>query len=180
MIEALALETMGMVFQKDPALLDSVIKSVDGKELKVAKNGCTLISLYNLLRLYGYQKNFEECGAELANGGCFDSDGQINWLSLNKLDLNLKFVWMQDNEIPNCERVNISRLRECRLYSKNPAILKLQSLYGADRRHFMIFIELLDEKLICLESSGKSGKIEIRSIPFNEVLGVRYLRKIDL
>lgn len=179
MIEMQTLEskTAGLVFQKDPALEGSTIKSKDGKEIVVAKDGCALISLYNALKLCGYEKNFEEYGQELAAGECFDDNGQINWLNLNKLNLNLKFIWMQDNEIANCQRIDIDRLKQCGLESENIAIIKVQSLYGVDRRHFMVFIELVDGNVICLESSGKSAKIEMRSIPQNEILGVRYLKR---
>lgn len=177
MVETIIPEIKELVFQKDPLFLYSTIPTVDGGELNISKDGCTLISLYNALRLCGYENDFDAYCVELANGGCFDSNGQINWLSLNKLQLNLRFVWMQDNEIPNCERVNIDRLKEYELFSEGIAILKVQSLYGQDRRHFMVFIELVDEKVICLESSGISGKAEIRSILPSEVLGVRYLKK---
>ncbi len=171
------LEAAGLVFQTDSAVADSVIRSRNGIELGVANDGCTLISLYNALRLCGYTKSFEEYGEALADGECFDSSGQINWLNLNKLELNLQFIWMQDNEIPNCEKVNIERLKGCGLDSDNFAILKVQSLNGVDRRHFMLFIEFTNESAICLESSGKSGKVEIRTIPQEEILGIRYLKR---
>lgn len=176
-LKTLALENKGFVFQKDPNLEGSTIKSKDGREIMVAKDGCALISPYNALKLCGYQKSFEEYGQELASGECFDENGQINWINLNKLSLNLRFVWMQDNEITNCEKVSVDRLKQCGLESENIAIIKVQSLYGVDRRHFMVFIELVDGNVICLESSGKSANIEVRSIPSEEILGVRYLKR---
>lgn len=168
------LETINLEFLKNPTLSNTILEYSDGKELRVAKDGCVLISLYNALRLCGYTKDFKEYCTELDNGECFDSKGQINWLNLNKLQLNLQFIWMQDNEIPNCEKVNLNRLKECELNSENIAIVKVQSLTGADRRHFMVLIEFVGKTATCLEIVGK---IEMRSIPQDEILGVRYLKK---
>lgn len=170
------INTNELVCQKDPALSNITFKSKIGLEIEVSKDGCALISLYNALKISGYTKNFEEYGVELANGDCFDSNGQINWLNLNKLQLNLQFIWMQDMEIPNCERINIQRLQNCSLDSENIAIVKIQSLYGIDRRHFMVLIKVINNNAICIESSDISGNIKKRSIPVEEILGVRYLR----
>ena len=177
MIEVFNFSINELVFQKDPALKGSFAEFGDGRKLDLVKDGCAFISLYNVLRLCGYTKNFQEYSTELVNGGCINDVGEINWPSLNKLNLKLKFIWMQDNEIPNCEKVNINRVKECELNSENIAILKVQSMTSAERKHFMIFIELVDEQFICLESSGKSGKIEQRNILPDEILGVRYLKK---
>lgn len=176
-ISALELESKGLILQKDTSLLSFVITLAGGKEIQVMKDGCTLISLYNALRLCGYSRNFKEYCSELVNGECIDTNGHVYWLNLNKLNLNLYFVWMQDSEILNCEAVNIDRLKKCNPQSGNVAIVKVQSLYGIERRHFMVFLEFVDGNAICLESYGANGKIEMRSIPYTEVLGVRYFRR---
>ena len=178
MIEIPSSITKELVTQSRQELKDFALKIEGGKELRVDKDGCALISLFNAFKLCGYKKNFEDFTTKLDGGACFDNEGQINWLGLNKLELDLKFVWMQDNEIPNCEKVNIDRLRACGLNSGNIAILKVQSLYGPERRHFMIFVKLTNEEVICSEASGKSGEIEMRSMSINEILGVRYLKKV--
>lgn len=167
----------GLVFQRDPAFSNLVIRLTNDKEILVAKDGCILISLFNALRLSGYKNDFYKYNTELVNGKCLSDEGQINWLKFNELKLNLHFNWMQDNEIQNCERVDINRVKKSGLDSDTIALLKIQSLNGIDRRHFMVMIESTYENAICLESYGETGKIEIRTISHNEILGVRYLVK---
>ncbi len=165
-----------LVCQKSERVKDLHLQTKGGEVVEVTKDGCALISLYNTLKLHGGSDSFEEYAEAMADN-CLEVGGVINWKRFNDLPYDLKFTWMQDAELPQCEGINTDYLKKWTEVGKeNTALVKVQSRYGAERRHFMVALHVEGDKVTCLESSDVSGVPTLRNIPTQEVLGVRYFK----
>jgi len=163
-----------LVCQKNPNFKGQKIH-LSGDEIDLYRDGCAFVSLYNAVLTHGYAGSVERFIDELSQNGAIDKSVGINWVNFNATDFNLKFVWMQDNEISSCEDVDIRMMKEHMSNFELVPVVKLQSIYGVDRRHCMIAIDSDQRGIKCLESSSVSGKVEERYIEEDDVLGVRYL-----
>lgn len=169
----LVLEKKDLAHQRDP-YIGSLTFRPGNNEILVREYGCAMISVYNLLKVLGYDKSFKDYLELLVTGNCLNDKGEINWLRFNTLNTGLRFVWMQDLEIPNCAPIDLSKLMDVFHLPKRFALVKVQSINDLRLRHFMVVLEVLQSYLVCLESSGKSGIIETRQIPVSDILGVRF------
>jgi hypothetical protein len=163
--------------QKNPAMEGMYVPTADGEVMPVWKDGCAVISLYNALRIHDYEKSFDEFTSELSANECLERGG-INWKAFNRLSTDLKFTWMQDAEIARCDQVDIDRLGDW-VDSGSVAVVKVQSMYGIERRHFMMALGVENDNVTCLESSDVSGVPTLRTVRREEVLGVRYLARTN-
>lgn len=173
----MALQDLEMLLSREDLLCqkDTVgvhITTNEGETIEVFRDGCAAVSLFNGLRLNKSEKSFEGFAEDLVAGRCLERGG-INWKTFNKLPYDVKFAWMQDAERPACDPVNLDRLRDW-ISSGAMALVKLQSIYGKDRRHFMVALRVNGDTITCLESSDPSGALRLRDIQGNEVLGIRY------
>lgn len=164
------LQRGGLVCQ-NPSMQELVTH--EGEAIPTSRDGCAIVSVYNALVLNGFSKSFEDFTSDLVVKKCLGDNGII-WEAFNNLNYDLQFAWMQDAELPGCDQINTAHLRDW-ISSGSIALVKIQSLYGPDRRHFMVALGIDDNSLTCLESSDISGAPKLRDILLNELLGVRYL-----
>lgn len=144
----------------------------EGEVIQVFRDGCAVVALYNALRLSDFQKSFEDFTSDLAAKKCVGNSG-INWKAFNNLNYDLQFAWMQDAELQSCDQIDIPHLRDW-MSSGSVALVKVQSLYSPDRRHFMVAVGIDEENVKCLEASSASGVPTLRDIAHDELLGLRY------
>lgn len=167
------LELPGLVAQKTKAVEMLNVTTKKGDRLNVSADGCMVVSLYDALKINGYENNFEEFLKSLVTNDCIRKDGSVEWAAFNNSDTGYQFRWMQDNEVEKCDKVQIKNLEDW-VTAGNFALVKVQSVYLPWRRHFMVVNRIDKESAECLEASASDGKLKLRTIPENQILGVRY------
>ena len=165
----------GLVTQKTESIKSLDLRNKTGERIDVHADGCMMVSLYNALVINGYKQNFEEFTKNLVSNDCINQDGSIEWAAFNNLDTDYNFRWMQDSEIKKCDRVNINNLDDW-VKTKNFALAKVQSVFLPWKRHFMVVLGVDKGNVECLEASAIGGKLKLRTIPENQILGVRYFK----
>jgi hypothetical protein len=163
----------GLVTQKTESLKMLNLTTKVGEKIDVHKDGCMMISLYDALVINGYKKSFEEFLKNLVSHDCLKKDGSIEWAAFNNSDTGYKFRWMQDEELNRCDKVKIENLEDW-VKARNFALVKVQSLFLPWRRHFMVVLGVGKDNVECLEAGAIDGKLKTRTIPKNQLLGVRY------
>lgn len=174
----LSINSNSLICQKNPVFKGELM-GLSNTKFDIYRDGCAVVTLYNALYINGYCRSFRDFLENLSSNDALNVWGDINWEKFNRLNLCLRFLWMQDNEISNCDNVDNELLKKS---AQEPAlypVVKLQSIYGVDRRHFMLVIDADSNNLSCLESSNPSGLISIRQILYSEVIGARYLCVAD-
>jgi hypothetical protein len=162
-----------LVAQKSLATLPVVITTNEGTKQSVFVDGCVIVSLYNALILRDNKTEFSQFVSGLSKHGCLEKQG-INWRAFNEVQCGLQFTWMQDNEIPGCEKVDTNQLNNW-VTLGNPALVKVESPLIKSRRHFMLAMHADDQVITCLESGRILGGVEIKNLDKEKILGVRYL-----